>query len=433
MNGLLGDDIDPRTQGLLALGLGLMQGRGNFGQAFGAAGQQGLAAYQGAQDRDKQRRMMEQQQRTLAHQQSVAEWQHEQAKKQAAEQAENQAWIRSRPGPGMQNSMQALAGGGGPTQANAARIAPVSQEQDMMFGMLQRGLMTPQAYMEATRKQKPELMKVEQFTDDSGRLRNVAVFKDGTTNVLPYGVKPEIALQSLGNRTVAINKNQLTGNESWQMGMDPAAAAQDARARERLTFDKSQAAKSDQDVEWKQDETGAWFSFPKRLAPGAVARPMPALAPGGGMTPLRGKGAELNEGQAKANTFSARMADAEKVFAEAAASGVDRPGAIKRTAESVGRMTGLGFDTLSNNLADTAGLDRGCLAQGVRRGYLGSRVRRRRPSILPTGRRRRADHCRQGPSPADRARDDAAGGAGIFQACQPIRLRSCGLEGDAVQ
>ena len=49
MMGLLSNDFeDPRTQGILALGLGLLGGRGNFGQALSQAGAQGIGAYQGA-------------------------------------------------------------------------------------------------------------------------------------------------------------------------------------------------------------------------------------------------------------------------------------------------------------------------------------------------------------------------------------------------
>jgi hypothetical protein len=49
MMGLLSSDFeDPRTQGILALGLGLLGGRGNFGQALAQAGGQGIGAYQGA-------------------------------------------------------------------------------------------------------------------------------------------------------------------------------------------------------------------------------------------------------------------------------------------------------------------------------------------------------------------------------------------------
>ena len=42
--GLLGEDIDPKTQGLLALGFGLLNSRGNLGQAIGQAGPQALQA-----------------------------------------------------------------------------------------------------------------------------------------------------------------------------------------------------------------------------------------------------------------------------------------------------------------------------------------------------------------------------------------------------
>lgn len=52
MMGLLSSNFeDPKTQGLLTLGLALLNGRGNFGQALSQAGQQAMGAYQGAQDR----------------------------------------------------------------------------------------------------------------------------------------------------------------------------------------------------------------------------------------------------------------------------------------------------------------------------------------------------------------------------------------------
>lgn len=64
-DGLLGffgkDYEDPRTQGLLQFGLGLMQQGGyqdrpvSLGQAFGAAGQQGMQAYQAAQEQARKK------------------------------------------------------------------------------------------------------------------------------------------------------------------------------------------------------------------------------------------------------------------------------------------------------------------------------------------------------------------------------------------
>lgn len=71
-NGLLdffGKDYeDPRTQGLLQFGLGLMQQGGyqdrpvSLGQAFGAAGQQGMQAYQAAQKAAREKQQAEQMQ-----------------------------------------------------------------------------------------------------------------------------------------------------------------------------------------------------------------------------------------------------------------------------------------------------------------------------------------------------------------------------------
>jgi len=48
MAGLLGDFEDPRTQGLLALGLGLLNSRGSFGQGLGQAGTQAMQTMQDA-------------------------------------------------------------------------------------------------------------------------------------------------------------------------------------------------------------------------------------------------------------------------------------------------------------------------------------------------------------------------------------------------
>lgn len=71
---------DPRTQGLLALGLGLMGGRGNFGQVLSQAGMQGLGAYQAGQDRVAAQKRSGLQQAMLEMQMAAA--------KRAAEQEE---------------------------------------------------------------------------------------------------------------------------------------------------------------------------------------------------------------------------------------------------------------------------------------------------------------------------------------------------------
>lgn len=71
--------------------------------------------------------------------------------------------------------------------------------------------------------------------------------------------------------------------------------------------------------------------------------------------PVQSGGKPLNEGQAKANLFGARMAEAHKALTELESSGTPRPGTIKGIAEGAGRVLGLGTDTFGGTLADIAG------------------------------------------------------------------------------
>lgn len=71
--------------------------------------------------------------------------------------------------------------------------------------------------------------------------------------------------------------------------------------------------------------------------------------------PVQGGGKAMTEGQAKANLFGARMAEAHKALTDLEAAGVTRPGSIKGAAETAGRVLGLGTDTFGGTLADVAG------------------------------------------------------------------------------
>lgn len=63
----------------------------------------------------------------------------------------------------------------------------------------------------------------------------------------------------------------------------------------------------------------------------------------------------LTEQQAKANMFGARMYESNNIMNELETAGVTRPGAIKGSAETVGRILGLGTDSMGGTLADAAG------------------------------------------------------------------------------
>ena len=79
MAGLLGDFEDPRQQGLLALGLGLLNSRGSFGQGLGQAGMQAMGVMrQATQDQQRKEQM--------AQQKAMQDFQFQQAQMQAAQQ-----------------------------------------------------------------------------------------------------------------------------------------------------------------------------------------------------------------------------------------------------------------------------------------------------------------------------------------------------------
>lgn len=118
----------------------------------------------------------------------------------------------------------------------------------------------------------PKLKSVEPMRGPDGKMVNVALFEDGSHKVLPYGVKPEIALQQLGDRVTAIDKNDTAGGTSFRMGIDPGSQLSanvamrgqnmtDARAREKNSIDLEAVGK----VDWKQDVNGAWVGLPKEV------------------------------------------------------------------------------------------------------------------------------------------------------------------------
>jgi hypothetical protein len=87
--GLLDSMDDPRTMGLLSLGMGLLNSRGNFGQALGQAGPQALQAVRQVQEDRQKKAQQEQLQKMQALQMQQAQMQI--AQMQAAQQKQTQA------------------------------------------------------------------------------------------------------------------------------------------------------------------------------------------------------------------------------------------------------------------------------------------------------------------------------------------------------
>lgn len=247
MAGLLDLVDDPASQGLLSLGLRLMSTPGSFGTALGQSGLGALGDLNSAAQAKQRRDLLAQEERSRAMQmqmlqQQMAQQQEAQARQKAIEEAYRGA-MRS-------PEQQAMQQFGGPTMGAAQAapgMSPQIDQQALIRGLTQADPMAAYAMMQPKQK---KLSKLEPMRGPDGKMINVAVYEDGTTSVLPYGVRPDIALQGLGDRVTAIDKNAVSGGESFRLGQSPDSAASNAvqmrgqniganTAAARLAFDQT--------------------------------------------------------------------------------------------------------------------------------------------------------------------------------------------------
>jgi hypothetical protein len=151
------------------------------------------------------------------------------------------------------------------------------------------------------------------LTDASGEDIMVQQMKSGEIRTMPgYGVPREVVLQNLGGQTVAIDKSQLTGGQTFQQTMTPAELANLKIAQGNLGVAQS-GLKLRQDeynrgaFEIKETPTG--FAYVPK-APGGAA--MPVMGAGGQQ--LEGAGAKPTEDQSKSAGFLYRMKQSSNIF-----------------------------------------------------------------------------------------------------------------------
>jgi hypothetical protein len=135
----------PKDEALLTLGLGLLNSKGSFGNALGQAGMQSMQVYNQAKDRARVAEMQKLQE-------EMARMNMENARRQQEQQARMEQFRASLQSPQEQNIGQAMAGGGGPTMANAQRLQPVDPNQSLMFGAMKAGLVDPVQYIQSQQK-----------------------------------------------------------------------------------------------------------------------------------------------------------------------------------------------------------------------------------------------------------------------------------------
>ena len=166
-----------------------------------------------------------------------------------------------------------------------------------------------------------------EVTDASGTPVLVQQMKSGALQTLPgFGPKREVVLQSLGGRTVAINKSALKGGESYNMTMTPGEIASNLLgqgnldvARGNLGVARGNLGIAQRGLGLREQEfnRGAFDirDTPEGLvyvpkAPGGTA--MPIMGAGG--TQLEGTGAKPTEDQSKSAGFAFRMKQSTNIF-----------------------------------------------------------------------------------------------------------------------
>lgn len=173
---------DPKTAAMFAGAQGLLGGRTFMGGLLG-----GTTAYTQSLAEAKKRQQAEQLQGLLIQQhQSTLD----QAKRQSAHQAKQEEFRMSIPSPQLGAAQTALAGGGGPTLANAALMPQIDPNAQLMHGALQAGLMSPMDYINSQRKDNaPKYMNVAAggtvFDERSGK----PVYTAPKEDALPSAVK----------------------------------------------------------------------------------------------------------------------------------------------------------------------------------------------------------------------------------------------------
>lgn len=206
------------------------------------------------------------------------------------------------------DAINAPAGGAaGPTMGRAAAIGtmpagPSKADQAAKYrqaaNVFAADPVKSKAYMDIADQMdpRPEVSgQPFEVTDSAGRPVMVQQMKDGSIRTMEgFGPKRDVVLQSLGGRMIAIDKNQLKGNESFAMEMTPGERASNQVALGNLGVARGNLS---------------------------LAQKRFALDAAGG-----GSGGKPTEGQMGASGFATRMEAAEDIFSKIPAAQVPRFG-----------------------------------------------------------------------------------------------------------
>lgn len=229
-----------------------------------------------------------------------------------------QQFINSIPSPQMQASQSALAGGGGPTVANAAQMKPVDQRLQLMHQAMVARMpgASPVDYINAAM---PAPAKPE-----------YKVVGDALVSVGPTGVKEAYRGAPKENADVALLR-QVHGD-----GTPAFNAAMQALASKKTSHPSPVSVSYGAPVSGV-DESGKPVFFQPAKGGGT-----PSIIPG--VRPKAEEEKALTEGQAKAVTFSSRMLSADKTLATLNRKGVN----VSVPGENIGYGVGTAVNAMSS-------------------------------------------------------------------------------------
>lgn len=350
----LGNLSPEQTQGLLAAASQLLQAGGpsrmptSFGQALGG----GLAAFQGGMDAATQRKLQLEQARQASQlhglqiQGLTGELQDKDiSRKQNLDAQEFLRNYNTGAASPTRFAQSVLGTDLAPTVDNAARLSEARMQSQPSGGgndsteQLFNSRIAQAAAMRATgnpllvsqadalEKQalsfRPEFDQTPRFANGlDGKPFAYVLDKSGNKKDLP-GVLPrdERKLVDLGGRQVAYDPFAIQPGQTYNKTMTPGEIASNGIARERLTFDKSQAA-----LPQFNTEVGGFIGKPSTAAPGGTLIPL-----AGYQKPDK----PLTESQGKATAFAARMDRADKIMNGLASDGTENTSMIKSALEGV--------------------------------------------------------------------------------------------------
>lgn len=328
MQGLLDFVKTPEGQGLLSAVAGGLAGarRGTPLNNVGRGLLTGLQGYGNAQQ-------LQQQEAESALNRQVRDLQIKSAQQQMQER-EQQRQAFEGFNPQMMATQGALAGGGGPTMANASKMTPVDPMKQQLFELAKAGGMSFNDFFKMTGPKETKVKSYEQVRNADGSVSIVGLTEDGrvvNTSQAPF-IKPEVRDfgGSIGGIDPVTGKVTTYGKKS----MSPDAQASNAVAwanvgvaRDRLKFDKDNgtAGRAPAGYRWAGDGTKL------EAIPGGPAD----------------KGSTATEGERKAATLLTRL---EGSLSQLQGTLKDNPGAAKPSvfAEMARRAPLGGGDTTAN-------------------------------------------------------------------------------------